>query len=563
MRFLLVLALSTVCVAQTQGNINQVIEDFSDSAIGATAGTVVMGENVNTNDKLIAVIHGAAPLGSFTPTDTLGNTYTCTSAVTDPPPTSTAATLYLCYTTSGSAGANTVTACPANSCRLDVMHGVNLGAVDGSAVAVTNSVSGLSSFTNSITTTVNGDIIITCLVAAGGSSYIRGDYLTGPADGSSGVACVQTRTGAFGTYNITMDANSPAAFGGWPTQAAISIAFKPSTIMLTDTALPQAATNIAYSAQLHGVGGTAALTCSVFSGTLPTGLSLGGTGNCVISGTPTGTTQTVGFHVTDGTVTSATDTLTLTVGAAFDTPTVRSSNNANDTGQTTFNVQCGDVIVVIKRGTDTHNTEGWKQQCNGTNNYVKDSYGSPVQAYFGPWGASMPYALDACIIGPVLVSGPDTISTLNNQSASTNIQTSPYYVVRGVQGVVDSGAVTNIMTSTNTSTVSANYTTLVPNTLLLGAISGQGDTPIDPVGTPSMAAPFSVDLSGGDATGHTTYGHYLSATATSVTLTNNVTGQGTTDNAWNSMIIPLRPALTPVAGCASPVPGEKIRRQVW
>ena len=90
-----------------------------------------------------------------------------------------------------------------------------------------------------------------------------------------------------------------------------------STPSITTTSLPAASVGTAYSTTLAATGGTAPLTWSVASGTLPAGLSLNASTG-VISGTPTTTVApSVTFRVTDVNGASATKTLTLTVAGTL------------------------------------------------------------------------------------------------------------------------------------------------------------------------------------------------------------------------------------------------------
>jgi hypothetical protein len=109
-----------------------------------------------------------------------------------------------------------------------------------------------------------------------------------------------------GSYPVTIqvtDSSSPT-----PQVASASVTFTIENALklaVTSTALPLATQGTSYAATLQASGGIAPYTWSLYSGSLPAGLSLGSDG--VISGTPTGH-GTSGFtvQVTDSNSTSAT-----------------------------------------------------------------------------------------------------------------------------------------------------------------------------------------------------------------------------------------------------------------
>jgi len=94
------------------------------------------------------------------------------------------------------------------------------------------------------------------------------------------------------------------------------VASTTTALSVTTSSLPNGIVGVAYSQTLAVTGGTAPYTWTITSGTLPTGLSLSSSG--VLSGTPTigGGPTTVTFKVTDSTSTTATKSLSITVGFA-------------------------------------------------------------------------------------------------------------------------------------------------------------------------------------------------------------------------------------------------------
>lgn len=570
MRQWLWLLLVGSCLAQTQGNLPQLIDSVIDGSLAQPGGGVVNYPETIVSGQTLVVIGTSNNGVSPTVTDSLGNTWPATTHVDTPAPQTTR-DVWVTYVQSAFSGADTITVSPAGY-SFAVLRLTNVGALDGSITTQTstgNGSGGAGTITSSQTTTTNGDLLVS---GVAGCSF--GTARMSPSDNeyasfatAANPTCLLTVTkqgGAAGTNTSTVNTYNDFAFGSHSTFAMVTLAFKPTTIAIVDTALPDAATNIAYKATLHGVGGTAALTCSVVSGTLPTGLSLSGTGSCDITGTPTGTTQTVGFQVTDGTLTSATNTLTLTVGAGFNSPTVLQTKTFNwDGGGNAVTLSspahCGSVIVVFSRGDDTHGTEGWIQAVNGTNNYIHSSLGGTVQRIVGPIPGMTAFPVMATIIGPLPSAGTEIITAANNQNASSGRLTNIAIEVSGAQGVVDFGGFVNTQTFTASGSFSATYTTKVANTIILAGTTTENGTVV-----PTLGAPFTILASDSDVQGYSIYGSDLEASTTTVTATTSFTsGSTTSGDVWSTMLVPLRAGL-PVAGCSSFTgTGEKIRRQIW
>jgi hypothetical protein len=119
--------------------------------------------------------------------------------------------------------------------------------------------------------------------------------------------------------------------------AAVEILLQPAPVVTT-TVLSSGTTNTAYLAQLNATGGTAPLTWSLTSGTLPQGLSFSTSG--VISGTPTAVgTSTFTVQVKDSAATplSAPGTLTLTILAP--TLSITTSGLANGVVNKAYSAQ--------------------------------------------------------------------------------------------------------------------------------------------------------------------------------------------------------------------------------
>ncbi|MEZ2347772.1 beta strand repeat-containing protein [Terriglobus sp. RCC_193] len=128
----------------------------------------------------------------------------------------------------------------------------------------------------------------TCTVASGSL----------PAGLTLGSNCIITgtpTTAGTSTVNITAtDSANPAN----TKTAPVTITVQGALITLTLTAPPVAVVHVPYVGLILVLGGTPPYTCTVASGTLPAGLTLGS--NCIITGTPTTAgTSTVNVTATD------------------------------------------------------------------------------------------------------------------------------------------------------------------------------------------------------------------------------------------------------------------------
>lgn len=94
------------------------------------------------------------------------------------------------------------------------------------------------------------------------------------------VSGTPTKAGSSTVQVKVTDSSSPQQTTSGPETITIS----PAALSLTTTALPNGTVNVAYNATIGVSGGTGPYSCSITSGTLPTGLTLNG---CAVSGTPT------------------------------------------------------------------------------------------------------------------------------------------------------------------------------------------------------------------------------------------------------------------------------------
>lgn len=528
-----------------------------------------MPENIAINDTIVCgVVLAHDGVTAYSISDSLLNTWTGTTPTSTGTGGGQAYDIWFEYTKSSSAGADTISLTRTSGTGTDVYnqcaHFQNLGAVDGAvanaSVAPPAGPTFIGTISTSITTTVNGDVLISLVQGENNGTHIdspgASEMISQEGPSTPSLSLVRTTTLGAYTPSVTI-------WGGSARRAMQTIAFKPKAIMITDTIMPDGGVGIAYSAQLHGIGGTAAQTYSC-TGLPSNGLSLNTTTGVISGSNPTAGTVSISCTTTDGTNTSSAAALTIKIGATLPSVFVRQTNNTwsgdNLPNSFTMNVQCGDTIVFFRRGADTHQSQGMVMADTGVNNYVKDSFGSTVRRFGGPIPGNIAWPLVADVIGPITQSGVDTISTSDNQGMSIGRSVSLALDIAGGFVVDDQGAALSTMTGVATGSFSASYTTVVPNTLLL-AVSDTYALP----STMTMSAPFSTFSNPGDTQGMTVYGSATISSAGSTTATINYTGgtAGGGQQSWDELIIPVRPALVPASCPTAPNIGEKIKRNIY
>jgi len=117
---------------------------------------------------------------------------------------------------------------------------------------------------------------------------------------------------SYGTSNFTVKVTDDQTTPDTDTQA-LSITVAPEDVEITTTSLPDGTKDTAYSETLAATGGDTPYTWSIYSGSLPSGLSLGSSTG-TISGTPTSTgTSNFTVQVTDDWSPANTDTQALSI----------------------------------------------------------------------------------------------------------------------------------------------------------------------------------------------------------------------------------------------------------
>ncbi len=168
---------------------------------------------------------------------------------------------------------------------------------------------------------------VSLVASGGGSTYYSWSLYSGTLPSglslSSGGIISGTPTAA-GTANFTVRVTDGLSASA---TRALALTVSGAAVTISTSSLSNATAGAPYSASLAATGGTPPYSWSLYSGSLPAGLSLSSGGT--ISGTPT-TAGTANFtvRVTDNASTSTTRGLTLTVSAAALTITTSSLSNA-------------------------------------------------------------------------------------------------------------------------------------------------------------------------------------------------------------------------------------------
>jgi hypothetical protein len=158
-------------------------------------------------------------------------------------------------------------------------------------VVVTPLVIPLKITTTSLPEVIAGAAYTETLAVTGGTSPYHWKLISGTLP--QGLSLVNTgvlsgSTAQTGAFNITIQVTDSS----WPTQQTASQQFVlqvSSLIEITTTLLPEITAGTAYDAPVDGVGGTTPYHWSISTGTLPSGISLGGS-----TGVFTGTTSKTG-----------------------------------------------------------------------------------------------------------------------------------------------------------------------------------------------------------------------------------------------------------------------------
>lgn len=455
------------------------------------------------------LVVGGGVTGTWTGiSDSLGSTWTQQDVFTSTTQVS------LWTATANGSGADTVTlttsggTAPGNWC-MEIDKNYYSTTLDGTPVHANTAGTPATVTTSSITTTVNGSLLLGYFEGFSSAGIISPNATTegfvGSVNGAANHSGVYRFAGTNGAYTTTVASTTNSAVNY--TQIALKPA-SPTTINIIDTALPTASTSNSYSYPMRGLAGTGTYTWSISSGALPTGLSISSAG--VITGTPTGGTTTPTFQVTDGTHTT-TKAIQLTVNSSAATPAFVQNSQTNVFGS---NVGSGNVITVAINLSSGSSATNWA--------IPTDSLGT-VYTFCGTVGAATQGVFTRLYIGTAPSGGADTL-TLGSTSKVNLSEWS------GAQGFCDN-FIGNAGTGASNATItSGNIVTTAPNSMAAAvATSVTGTT------TQGVSAPFN-------STGASPYiGAYLVESSVS-TYNPSFTQSGNTNGGWNIAGWSLRPS---------------------
>jgi hypothetical protein len=556
------LTILLLCVYAT-GQSNAFRPDIVQSAIknDPSGGNVPYNDNVTSGNLLAGCVTWYNAGLTLAVSDTLGTSYSYSSVVTVG---ATQHYVQMWYGVAPSSGANTVTVGGLTGAHLNagVAEFTNIsGTLDTSGS--NNSGASPTSMTVSVTTTVNGDLLLPCAALSDRNQMqyyaaFPQQFAVGTGGGSAGpMTMFFENTGLAGSQSVT---DIPNIFkSGTPaTMGMIVLAFKPSAIAVTSSTLPHGAQTAAYKATLTAVGGAGAYTYSA-SG-LPGWASLN-TATGAITGTPNinGCTN-VGFTVTDGSITSSTRTLALCVGSSFGTISlVQHATNVYPGAATLTGVSSGNIILV----------GGWGPEQFGQNNYVfasdtgqsgqfTDSLGTvfhqvrPVTSLTGAVGNGAPTVV---YIGCTTANGNDSITSIVpfpvEAEEWTNMQT---VVDDGTNAILAGASVSPLSVTTG------NYTAQVANETLWEATTGRNV--VDDSYTLTGFTPvFNGDIGG---TGLLFADGYLGiGAAGTYTSSVSLTSVHPDNGAIALQLIGLRPEIAGLGCSGTPIATPAPRHKGW
>ena len=355
----------------------------------------------------------------------------------------------------------------------------------------------------------------TCTINAG----------TLPAGLTLGAGCVVSGTPTTtGTSTVTVGVTDSGTPPG-ATTGPVSITINPAALSINSGTLPNGVVGTPYSSTVAVTGGTGPYSCSVVSGSLPTGLAFGA--NCIVTGTPT--------------------------VAGTSTPTVKATDSSNPQLSTTKPISititsAAATIVIASPPAATVNTP-----YTGT---------IPVTGGTGPYacalsGGALPAGLtlnSSCqITGTPTTSGSTTVTVKATDSSSpTNSNTGPVTVT------VNPGSATLTFGTPPAATVNAPYTGTIPvagGTAPYACALAGGSLPsglalnanCTITGTPTSAGSSTITVKGTDSANPANSNNgsvVVTVNPAPVTLTIGAPPAGTVNTAYTGTI--------PVAGGTAP-----------
>ena len=567
----LAVALCLLARAQVQGNLPQLIDSgIADQNFSGSTFDLHMPEGTNAGDLIVACETWDANggTGTFSITDSQGNTYSIVGPNQVPNPFATPGRmLEIGYAIAGSTGANVIHfgPPPGFAYQWDGFEGRFSHAsatLDGPSVFSTISNStfptpSIQQVFNTVTTTFNTDIAVTCSGASiyGSNFFVQGSNAQHVNDDSNSGILSWEALGAPGSYT------TGNVFDYTYQAGSLTVVFEPSVVKIATTQFLDCAVGLYCEENLQGSGGSGAYNWGILGGSCP-GMTLSG---AKFSGTPTTSGGcSLSVQLTDS---AGVDSATFNwyVFPSFLTPTIRNSTTASfdSPGSVAVNTVCGDVIMVIAHGDNTHGSSGWVQMGNGTNNYFADSFGSPVSRVIPTIGGTRFWPTPIYLIGPVQSTGVDHVTWQNTQGTFTGCSGGPHCGSSGrgsslvadlynVQPIGDPVTKFDDMFDVGSNSITNSYLTVVPNTLVISASADDVAVTSTSIGsgpfTAFQASPLSTDQQG-----YSLYSYSLVASPSAVSIRTDWAG-ATQPGGYTDTIFGLRPSGPPQGACTTKVP---------
>jgi hypothetical protein len=524
-------------------------------------GEQIVFLHVDSGDLLIGC-QSRTSVGSPTIVDSQLNTWTLSPTASGSSNTN----VQMFHAFASASGAVTITFSGVSSARVEsVADFKGVSAQDGSYVTAVDNTSP-ASITANVTTGVIGSLVIACEgMSADNQTASTGQYASYDAEGTQSYITFRNADAA-GSYGITY--SQYVATGNTRCCLAEVIgAFSPPSLAITDTLLPDADKVQAYTATIHAVGGTGTYACALQSGTLPTGLTLGGTGNCTIAGTVTGAVGNypITIRVTEsgGGTHVDSSSLSIKVGAVFGTSAVvQSHTSITATNVFSSNIVSGHGILVSMYGYARHASpgEGYVVPLGTSGGNVSDSRGTVFQRVLPFIGGDRPN-LD--FFGCATSSGADTITFTDNQGNGTVVG-NVIAEISNVQPTLDFGVITSAQgPNTSPFTFVSNSLNIPVNGVTMFASSATGAysssqptiTPVAPatdLGTTFDVDRFDLAATLGVASGGTTQ------TTTVTSTLANCFGSTHCTNLDNKLLFGIRPGISGLPCGGTPVNASKV-----
>src|SRR5439155_9537078 len=360
------LLLGTLLIATSlhaQYSSEQIVQSSSGGTGGASGSMTFVfnsGFPVTSGDILIVSVAWYNVAGPPSLADTVSTSYAQKATVV-----STGADhLEIWAGLAGGTGANTVTVTQGGSGQVTCAEFPPNWSLTADASTTSTFVTATTITTSNITTTLNHDLLFAALVNDSNSGKIGangGGYtFCGFHTGYDTLGTMFKVGGVAGTENASFLNDSQPG-------AVALVAFKSNRLAITiPSALPDGSLNNSYRASLQAAGGVGAVTWSITSGVLQSGLSL--TGSFIV-GTPTSSSQnTLTLQVQDaGAVHTATKVVTLKIGATANTISfLQGAHNTSASKAFTSNVASGSLIYV----SIVDSTKSSIPECKGTRGEV-------------------------------------------------------------------------------------------------------------------------------------------------------------------------------------------------